>query len=167
MDSMNERLMSKCPFCGEEILLLGIRGRICGGYREGARYWEDFYVYKCQTCGGEWEINVKTGEKEITQYPNMKTLIQIKESREGEKKEVPTMQVSYNGFTGELVELARMETGKIGETVIPVDLPGASCKHVWFYGLSIYDSEKEVTHSFTGVKLEDVKFLGGVVSFGG
>lgn len=27
-------------------------------------------------------------------------------------------------------------------------------------------SEKRVTHSFDGVKLEDVKFLGGAVSFG-
>lgn len=56
------------------------------------------------------------------------------------------MQVSYNGFTGELVKLER-------HTVY--------C----YYDLSIYDSEKQVTHSFTGVNLEDVKFLGGEVSF--
>lgn len=81
------------------------------------------------------------------------------------KKEVHTMKVSYNGFTGELVKLERVGTGKIAETIIPIDLPGASCEHVRFYNLSIYSSEKEVTHSFTGVKLEDVKFIGGEVSF--
>lgn len=59
------------------------------------------------------------------------------------------MKVSYNGFTGELVKLER-----------------AFCRPA-SYDLSIYDSEKQVTHSFTGVKLEDTKFLGGVVSFGG
>lgn len=62
------------------------------------------------------------------------------------------MQVSYNGFTGELVKLERN------------DVPFNGGR---FYDLSIYDSEKRATHSFTGVKLEDVKFLGGVVMFDG
>lgn len=60
-----------------------------------------------------------------------------------DEKEATTMQVTYNGFTGELVKLER-------ETIGSYTL----------YILSIYDSEKQVTHSFTGVKLEDVKFLG-------
>lgn len=38
-------------------------------------------------------------------------------------------------------------------------------KTIEFYDLSIYDSEKRVTHSFTGVKLEDVRFLVWEVSF--
>lgn len=63
------------------------------------------------------------------------------------------MQVTYNGFTGELVKLER-------HTVV-------CCAEHYIYDLSIYDSEKHVTHSFTGVKLEDVKFFGGAVSFGG
>lgn len=61
------------------------------------------------------------------------------------KKEATPMKVSYNGFTGELVELKQYSR------------PGG----VWTYGLHIYDSEKRVTHSFTGVKLEDMKFLAG------
>lgn len=67
------------------------------------------------------------------------------------KKEEPTMQVSYNGFTGELAKLERYScgTGK------------------WTYELNIYDSEKKCAHLFAGVKPEDVKFLGGAVSFGG
>lgn len=69
------------------------------------------------------------------------------------KSDVATMQVSYNGFTGELVRLKR-------HTVV-------CCAKHYIYDLSIYDSEKHVTHSFTGVKLEDVKFLGEAVSFGG
>lgn len=70
-----------------------------------------------------------------------------------EKKEAYAMQVSYNGFTGELVKLGRN--------------PDMKMCHGYIYDISIYDSEKQVTHSFTGVKLEDVKFLGGAVSFGG
>lgn len=58
------------------------------------------------------------------------------------------MQVTYNGFTGELVKLEREEIGSYR-----------------LYSLSIYDSEKKVTHSFTGVKLEEVQFSGGTVSF--
>jgi len=37
----------------------------------------------------------------------------------------------------------------------------------YLYDLSIYDSEKKATHSFTGVKLENVKFLGVSVIFDG
>lgn len=80
----------------------------------------------------------------------------IRESHEfkNAEKEAATMQVSYNGFTGELVKL---------ETKMVDGLFYTSANTY----LVIYDSEKHVTHSFTGVKLEDVKFLGGVVAFGG
>lgn len=73
------------------------------------------------------------------------------------KNEATTMQVSYSGFTGELVKLEhknRTYNSMTGEDFAS-------------YDLSIYDSEKHVTHSFTGVKLKDVKFVGGEVSFGG
>ena len=64
------------------------------------------------------------------------------------------MRVTYNGFTGELVKLEREDLRAFG-------------MKDRVYDLSIYDSEKQVTHSFTGVRLEDVKFSGGEVSFGG
>lgn len=67
-------------------------------------------------------------------------------------KKEDTMQVTYNGFTGELVKLERKPQPMFER---------------YFYDLSIYDSEKQVTHSFAGVKLEDVKFLGGEVTFDG
>lgn len=67
------------------------------------------------------------------------------------KKEDTTMKVSYNGFTGELVKLERCSIPCYGEIT---------------YNISIYDSEKRVTRPFTCVKLRDVKFLGGEVSFG-
>lgn len=70
------------------------------------------------------------------------------------------MRVNYNGFTGELMKLER-EAGMIGLTD-----DGSVYSRV-SYALFIYDSEKQVTHSFTGVNLEDVKFLGGTVVFGG
>lgn len=74
------------------------------------------------------------------------------------------MQVSYNGFTGELVKLERVpEDVTVDVTVYP----RPNYQKVWCYDLSIYDAEKKVTHSFTGVKLEDLKFLDVVVTFGG
>lgn len=63
------------------------------------------------------------------------------------------MQVTYNGFTGELVKLEREDLRAFG-------------MKDRVYNLSIYDREKQVTHSFTGVKPEDIKFLGGEVRFG-
>jgi len=77
------------------------------------------------------------------------------------EKEATTMQVTYNGFTGEMVKLEKKETGAY--KITPYDMYK---RPVYGYDLSIYDSEKQVTHSFTGVKLEDVKFLGGAVTFG-
>ena len=72
------------------------------------------------------------------------------------------MQVTYNGFTGELVKLEKKETGRY--TLSPFDTE----KHpVFGYDLTLYDSEKQATISFSGVKMEDVKFLGGEVTFGG
>lgn len=65
------------------------------------------------------------------------------------KEENSKMNVTYNGFTGELVKLERTHYGDSR------------------YSLSIYDDGKNVTHSFTCVKLEDVKFSGGVITFGG
>ncbi len=59
------------------------------------------------------------------------------------------MQVTYNGFTGELVSLEK--------TICTPML----------YDLSIYDREKMVTYSFTGVNPHEIKFPGGAVTFGG
>lgn len=68
------------------------------------------------------------------------------------------MQVEYNGFTGELVKL-ELNTSNIGGLNVPSINGG--------YLLHLFDREKKVNYSFTGVKLEDVKFLGGAVSFVG
>lgn len=70
------------------------------------------------------------------------------------------MQVIYNGFTGELVKLERKEAVITSD---PFGCRGAA--RISVYDLSICDIEKHCTHFFTGVKLEDVKFLGGEVSF--
>lgn len=71
------------------------------------------------------------------------------------------MQATYNGFTGGLVKLE-----KTGTTTLKMPCFGMPVERD-MYDLSIYDSEKKVTYSFTGVKLEDVKFLCGEVTFGG
>lgn len=67
-----------------------------------------------------------------------------------QNREEPTMKVSYNGFTGELVKIER----RAGlEAVIPG------------YNLEIWDDEKKVAYSFQSINLSDVKFIGGAVSF--
>lgn len=88
---------------------------------------------------------IKESTKKVVEQVRQQAIDFIKKN-----KEEPTMQVSYNGFIGELVKLEKKITA-------------FGCG----YDLSIYDSEKQVTHSFTNVKLEDAKFLGGAVSFGG
>lgn len=75
------------------------------------------------------------------------------------------MKVTYKGFTGGLVKLERNLVAQSSIAVTSVT-PVLQLTNTTTYVLSIYDSEKKVTHSFTDVKLEDVKFLGGAVSFG-
>ena len=76
------------------------------------------------------------------------------------KKEAPSMQVSYKGFTGELVKLERKETFDPS-----VYLTGRFEEKISVYDISIYESEKQVTHSFIDAKMEDVKFIGWNISF--
>lgn len=83
-----------------------------------------------------------------------------------EKKEAPTMQVEYNGFTGELVKLERITKLVSADSNI-INTVYTPTKTIDRYNVSIYDSEKKVTISADGVKLSDIKFLGGSVSFGG
>ena len=86
------------------------------------------------------------------------TKIPYDTDRKGRK----TMKVTYNGFTGELVKLEKKETGRY--TVTPY---GTEKHPVFGYDISIHDREKKATISFTGVKLGDVKFGGGAVTFDG
>lgn len=72
------------------------------------------------------------------------------------KEEKPAMKVTYNGFTGELVKLEKYENDKAARR-------GGGP----LYDLAIYDSEAKATHCFEDVKLENVKFMGGVMTFGG
>lgn len=74
-------------------------------------------------------------------------------SKNSDKMEGTAMQATYKGFTGEIVKLER-------HTI-------AFCTEHYVYDLSIYDCVKRVTHSFTGVNLEDVKFLGGTAIMSG
>ena len=98
--------------------------------------------------------------------PKYETISQLMPEDIGtEKKEATTMQVTYNGFTGGLVKLERTSVDVTLRTSI-IGMPTQQSDS-WNYNLSIYDREKHVTHSFTGVKLEDVKFSGGAVTFGG
>lgn len=84
----------------------------------------------------------------------------IPEDIRTEKKEAPTMQVTYNGFTGELLKLERVSRDK---SDVPIGIKFDQLP----FDLTIYDSEKQIIYSFTGVKLKNVNFLGGAVTFGG
>lgn len=79
------------------------------------------------------------------------------ENEKEEKRIMNTLKVEYNGFTGELVKLERLKN------VFNMSPDGITA---YLYNLSIYDGEKEATCSFEKVKLEDIKLLGGAVSFG-
>ena len=63
------------------------------------------------------------------------------------------MKVTCNGFIGELVKLVREDLRAYG----------GGCT----YNLDIRDDKKDVTYSFTGVKLSDIRFSGVEVCFGG
>lgn len=132
---------------------------------------EPKYTRRCPNCGNpememvdypflvpRWRCNSclvthDADKSEISTYFDLK-IKWIKNGLETEKsiiekQEEPTMKVSYNGFTGELVKMERKKEN------IPVVI----------YDLIIYETEKKVTHSFADVTLNDVKFLGGSVSF--
>lgn len=95
--------------------------------------------------------------EEMKKYPYDKTAALQRETWKlipYQEKEAHTMQVEYNGFTGELVKLERKDLRVFG-------IEGSE------YSLVIEDKEKHVKHDFDNVKMENVKFLGGAVSFGG
>lgn len=67
------------------------------------------------------------------------------------------MKATYNGFTGELKKLERIDC-----VLVCVD---GMTKPPTLYVLEIYDTEKKATVHFENVNLADVKFSGGEVSF--
>ncbi len=150
-------MKEKCEICGCTSGLTQVYACACDEDSPSATL--------CEKCRKKYfECNVLPGVPTFLQYNNSLGYAEnlvfahkvLPESvfNTKEKEEANTMQVTYNGFTGELVKLEREDLRAFG-------------MKDRVYNLSIYDSEKQVTHSFTGVKLEDVKFSGGVVSFGG
>lgn len=124
---------------------------------------------KCPNCGKQGAVAISCSPKGIVQvYCNLceeETGLPlwwaIGKGYDGTivKKEKPTMKVSYNGFTGELVKLER-------SPVVDVTINGqhGDQKYSRNYDISILCAEKQATISFTGVKLEDIKFFGGTVT---
>lgn len=78
------------------------------------------------------------------------------------QKEESTMQVSYNGFTGELVKLERkvIDPESLYIDSIPIKFADS-------YELQIFTPDNGGIVSFTGVKPQGIKILGGVVTFDG
>lgn len=137
---------------------IGICEAVLTGYADRAGRREEIFDFGKYPSEPNWDaLNrhmdsvIRENAHKLAKQVRQQTIDFVRRNKEG-----PTMQVSYNGFTGELVKLEKMDTLLL-RPYVQRDI----------YNLSIYDSEKQVTHSFTGVKLEDVKFLGGAVSFGG
>lgn len=76
------------------------------------------------------------------------------------KKEATTMQVTYNGFTGELVKLERkvIDPESIYIDSVPIKFADG-------YELQIFTPDNSGIVAFTGVKLKDIKISGGAVTF--
>lgn len=111
----------------------------------------------CQKCGalGAIVTNAVIPDGEVEIYCNTcckEFAIPVALLCKYNEKKEPTMQVSYNGFTGELFKLEKDFDDIVRNGVV--------------YKLEIRDHEKKVTYSFDKVNLSDVKFLGGAVSFG-
>ena len=114
-------------------------------------------TYPCPKCGSnsvaQDPVCAQVGKPLMLDFFCCDCHHQWKHPYEAPKSEIKdkedTMQATYNGFTGELYKLER----------------AYECMGCIFYNLSIYDSDKKVTHSFTSVKMEDLKFSGGEVSF--
>lgn len=108
------------------------------------------YIY-CPVCGRTSKSF--SGCHKIGSYyecSNRKEMEEVIESwnKAVSESEERKMKVSHKGFTGDLLklELEKSYTGK--------------------YTLELWDEEKSAKISFSGVSLNDVKFLGGEVTFG-
>lgn len=78
------------------------------------------------------------------------------------EKEEPAMSVlkaECKGVTGELAKLEKKSVSPDCNVMLKRMTPET------VYDISIYDSEKRAAISFAGVRLEDVKFLNGAVTF--
>lgn len=122
----------------------------------------DEHIYDCQRhplipCDSTWMSETQRRYAESWKALARKLIGQMLEEEQEEAHTVNTLKVEYNGFTGELVKLERLKN------VFNMSPDGITA---YLYNLSIYDGEKEATCSFEKVKLEDIKFLGGAVSFG-
>lgn len=122
----------KCPNCGREgaVALSGNANSLIEGY--------------CNLCGEDFSLPFwwAIGKG----YNGTK-----------EKKEEYTMQISYNGFTGELVKMER--------TFAPYPYVAKYAT----YDLTITVLKEGVCADvhFTGAKMEDLQFHGGAVTFDG
>lgn len=76
------------------------------------------------------------------------------------------MKVSYKGFTGDLLKLEAEKAPDSNFTFCDLPLPAKHAGYTWKYTLELWDEEKEAKISFSGVSMNDVKFLGGEVTFG-
>lgn len=110
----------------------------------------------CHKIGANYECSNRKEMEEVIESWN-------KAVSESEERK---MKVSYKGFTGDLIKL-EAEKASDGNFIfcdgpLPVKHAGYTCK----YTLELWDEEKEAKISFSGVSLNDVKFMGGEVTFG-
>lgn len=88
----------------------------------------------------------------------------LKIANQMSERKVSTMKVTYNGVTGELIKLERKAT-----QIFSYKPDGEMKTQTFFvepdFDLIIYNEEKRELRAFSNVKLSDVRFSGGEVSF--
>lgn len=152
--------MAICPKCRA-------KGATVEGISRSVGEDVEVHIY-CNTCGNDSFVpSRKELVRDIIEKFNSKRVTEPHRLRQAHKEysgsiyrtkqEEPTMKVSYKGFTGILMNLRGSAFKKqtiLGDSKISV-----------VYDIEIFDESRNVTYSFKDAKAEDIKFLGGSVSF--
>ena len=121
------------------------------------------------TFGGNWtRVTYNVTKPTKTGSIDRKEMEEVIESWNKSVSEIEEikMKVSHKGFTGDLIKL---EAEKASDCNFISRYGPITVKHAgytWKYTLELWDEEKSAKISFSGVSLNDVKFLGGEVTFG-
>lgn len=117
---------------------------------------ENHKVYEGKEMDYQYQPNKPTGWLHAAIKKHRK-ILRDEILNQPKNKEATTMKATYNGMTGDLMELVR-------NPIRGMTLGGRVVGGIT-YDLTIYDPEKKATVHFENVNLSDVKFSGGEVSF--
>ena len=110
----------------------------------------------CHKIGSYYECSSRKEMEEVIESWN-------KAVSESEERK---MKVSYKGFTGDLIKIEAEKSSDYNFIFCDGPLPIKHAGYTGKYTLELCDEEKAAKISFSGVSLNDVKFLGCEVTFG-